>query len=94
MGEVWRARYDSLERDVALKLPDAMSRDPERRKRFEREAKTVAGLQHPNIVTIHSIEEAGEVHFMTMGHSCAAWIASASWMPISKMRSSSKPPLG
>jgi serine/threonine protein kinase/Tol biopolymer transport system component len=67
MGEVWRARDESLDRDVALKiLPDAMARDPERRKRFEREAKTVAAMQHPNIVTIHSIEEADGVHFLTM----------------------------
>ncbi len=57
MGEVFRARDTRLERDVALKfLPESMSADPERVARFEREAKAVAALQHPNIVTIHSVE--------------------------------------
>jgi Tol biopolymer transport system component len=67
MGEVWRARDESLDRDVALKiLPASAAADPERRQRFEREAKAVAGLQHPNIVTLHSIEEADGEHFLTM----------------------------
>jgi len=57
MGEVYRARDTRLDRDVALKfLPEAMSADPERVARFEREAKAVAALQHPNIVTIHAVE--------------------------------------
>jgi serine/threonine protein kinase len=59
MGEVYRARDPRLNRDIALKLlPEAMAVDPERRERFEREAQTVAALNHPNIVTIHSIEQA------------------------------------
>ncbi len=67
MGDVYRARDTKLDRDVALKvLPKAMARDPERRKRFEREAKAVAALKHPNIVTIHSVEEHGETLFITM----------------------------
>jgi serine/threonine protein kinase/TolB-like protein/Tfp pilus assembly protein PilF len=67
MGEVYRARDTRLDRDVALKvLPEELARDPERRKRFEREAKAVAALKHPNIVTIHSVEEADGVHFITM----------------------------
>jgi tetratricopeptide (TPR) repeat protein/tRNA A-37 threonylcarbamoyl transferase component Bud32 len=67
MGEVYRARDTKLDRDVALKvLPQAMARDPERRKRFEREAKAVAALKHPNIVTIHSVEEQGHTLFITM----------------------------
>ncbi len=67
MGQVYRARDAKLGRDVALKiLPPAASADPERRQRFEREAQAVASLQHPHIVTIHSIEEADDVHFLTM----------------------------
>jgi non-specific serine/threonine protein kinase len=67
MGEVYRARDPRLDRDVALKvLPVELAEDPERRKRFEREAKAVAGLKHPNIVTIHSVEEAQGVHFIAM----------------------------
>lgn len=67
MGEVYLARDTKLERDVALKiLPPAVASDPERRQRFEREAKAIASLQHPHIVTIHSIEETGETHFLTM----------------------------
>ena len=53
MGEVYRARDEKLDRDVAIKvLPEAMSRDPERLARFEREAKAVARLAHPNILEI------------------------------------------
>jgi len=52
---------------VALKgLPPEMAADPERLKRFEREAKTVAGLNHPHIVTLHSVEEDAGVRFLTM----------------------------
>jgi Tol biopolymer transport system component len=57
MGEVFRARDTRLDRDVAIKfLPEDMATDPERIARFEREARAVAALQHPNIVTIHSVE--------------------------------------
>src|SRR5262245_14832511 len=67
MGEVYRARDTKLQRDVAIKvLTDATLHDPERRKRFEREARTVAALDHPNIVTIHSIEADGDLLFLTM----------------------------
>lgn len=67
MGEVWEARDSTLERRVALKLlPPEMADDPERLARFSREAKTVASLDHPNIVTIHSIEQAEGHHFITM----------------------------
>ena len=66
MGEVYRARDTKLDRDVALKvLPEELARDPERRKRFEREAKSVAALRHPNIVMIHSVEVVDGVHFIT-----------------------------
>lgn len=67
MGEVYRARDTKLDRDVAIKvLPRELSQDPERRKRFEREAKAVAALRHPNIVMIHSVEEVDGTHFITM----------------------------
>jgi eukaryotic-like serine/threonine-protein kinase len=67
MGEVYRARDPRLGRDVAIKiLPPAAAVDAERRSRFEREAKAVAALNHPNIVTIHAVEEAEGVPFFTM----------------------------
>ena len=67
MGEVYRARDPRLGREVAIKLlPEDVAASPERLARFEREARTVAALNHPNIVTIHSIEEAGGVRFLTM----------------------------
>ena len=59
MGEVFRARDTRLDRDVALKiLPAEFSSDPERLARFEREAKTLAALNHSNIAAIHGIEDA------------------------------------
>jgi len=58
MGEVYRARDERLERDVAIKvLPAGVAGDPGRRARFEREAKAVAALSHPNILAIHDIGE-------------------------------------
>jgi serine/threonine protein kinase len=67
MGEVYVAEDTKLGRRVALKvLPKEMAADAERRARFEREAQAVAALSHPNIVTLHSVEEADGVHFITM----------------------------
>jgi len=67
MGEVYRARDPRLGRDVAIKiLPVAAAGDPERRARFEREARAVAALNHPNIVTLHGVEEAEGLPFFTM----------------------------
>jgi serine/threonine protein kinase len=67
MGEVYRARDSKLGREVALKvLPPEMATDPDRLKRFQREARAVASLNHPHIVTIHSVEEAEGRHFLTM----------------------------
>src|SRR5512143_3468757 len=67
MGIVWKARDLKLERDVALKLlPQAAVGDPERRAFFEREAKAVAALSHPNIVTIYAVDEADGATFFTM----------------------------
>jgi serine/threonine protein kinase len=67
MGEVYRATDTKLGREIALKvLPPDMARDPERLARFQREARSVASLNHPHIVTLHSVEEAEGVHFLTM----------------------------
>jgi serine/threonine protein kinase len=67
MGEVYLAEDTKLNRRVALKLlPPEVAGDPERRRRFEREAQAVAALNHPNIVTIHSVEEVDGIHFLTM----------------------------
>jgi len=54
MGDVYRARDTKLQREVAIKvLPMAFSRDPDRLRRFEREARAAASLNHPNIVAVH-----------------------------------------
>lgn len=67
MGELFVAEDTRLNRKVALKLlPADMAADPDRRARFEREAKAIAALNHPNIVTIHSVEEVEGLHFITM----------------------------
>ena len=67
MGEVWRATDMRLGRDVAIKvLPEAFARDPERVARFEREARVLASLNHPNIAAIHGFEQAGERHFLVL----------------------------
>ncbi len=74
MGEVYRATDTKLGRDVALKvLPAEMASSPERLERFRREAKALAALDHPGVVSVYSVEEADGVHFLTMqlveGHS-------------------------
>jgi serine/threonine protein kinase/Tfp pilus assembly protein PilF len=67
MGEVYRATDSKLGREVALKvLPLEMAADPDRLKRFQREARAVAALNHPHIVTVHSVEEAEGRQFLTM----------------------------
>lgn len=67
MGEVYRATDLKLGRDVALKvLPAMVAEDPERLARFQREARAVAALNHPHIVTLFSVEEFEGVHFLTM----------------------------
>ena len=67
MGEVYRATDTKLGRDVAIKmLPAAVAQDPERLARFEREARSLASLNHPNIVTIFSVEEADGSRFLAM----------------------------
>jgi serine/threonine protein kinase len=67
MGEVYEARDTKLKRTVVVKvLPAAVAADPERRLRFQREAEAVAALNHPNIVTIHAVDEVGGVPFIAM----------------------------
>ncbi|MEO8432914.1 MAG: protein kinase [Acidobacteriota bacterium] len=67
MGEVYRATDTKLSRDVALKvLPAEMAADPDRLERFQREARALAALDHPGIVSVFSVEEADGVHFLTM----------------------------
>jgi serine/threonine-protein kinase len=67
MGEVYRARDTRLGRDVALKvIPDAFARDPERLARFQREAKVLASLNHPNIAAIYGLEESGNIRGLVL----------------------------
>src|SRR5688572_29859054 len=67
MGEVYRARDTRLHRDVALKvLPDAFALDPERLARFEREAQTLAGLNHPHIAQIYGVEDSRGTRALVM----------------------------
>ena len=67
MGEVYRARDTKLGRDVAIKvLPEAFLFDPDRVARFEREARVLASLNHPNIAALYGMEESGGRHFLVM----------------------------
>jgi serine/threonine protein kinase len=67
MGEVYRAYDPKLKRDIAIKVLSATTaRDAERKAGFEREAQSIAALNHPNIVTVYSVEEADGVLFLTM----------------------------
>ena len=65
MGEVYRARDGKLGRDVAIKvLPDEFAQDEERLRRFQREAKVLASLNHPNIASIYGLEQSDETHYL------------------------------
>jgi len=67
MGVVYRAEDTNLSRDVAIKvLPEQFTKDPQRLARFEREAKLLASLNHPNIAAIYGFEEADDVRFLAM----------------------------
>ncbi|MDH3255516.1 MAG: protein kinase, partial [Acidobacteriota bacterium] len=69
MGEVYLAEDNKLGRKVALKvLPAEVASDPDRLKRLQREARALAALDHPSIVTVFSVEEDDGVHFLTMAH--------------------------
>src|SRR5438132_330305 len=67
MGEVYQAHDAKLGRDVAIKvLPEAFAHDPERLSRFQREAKMLAALNHPNIATIYGLEQSDGVNCLVM----------------------------
>ncbi len=67
MGEVWRARDAKLGREVAIRtLPEEFAKDADRLARFEREAKLLASLNHPNIAAIHGFEEDYGTHFLVL----------------------------
>ena len=67
MGEVYRAKDTRLGRDVAIKiLPQDLSADPVRKQRFEREAKTISGLNHPNICVLHDVGSQDGVNYLVM----------------------------
>src|SRR6516162_1318285 len=67
MGEVYRARDTRLERTVAIKiLPQEMARDPLRKQRFEREAKTISGLNHPHICVLHDVGSQDGLSYLVM----------------------------
>lgn len=67
MGEVYRARDRKLGRDVAIKvLPESLGKDPERLARLEREAKTLAPLDHPGIGALFDLQRDGDTHFLVM----------------------------
>src|SRR6202521_5331069 len=67
MGEVYQAHDTKLGREVAIKVvPEAFAHDPERLSRFQREAKMLASLNHPNIATIHGLEHSDGVQYLVM----------------------------
>ena len=67
MGEVYQAHDTKLGRDVAIKvLPEAFAHDPERLSRFQREAKMLAALNHPNIATIYGLEQSNGTSYLVM----------------------------
>ncbi len=67
MGEVYKATDTRLDRTVAIKvLPEHVGNDPDLKQRFEREARTVAALNHPHICTLYDIGKEGETDFLVM----------------------------
>ena len=69
MGEIYKARDTRLNRTIAIKiLPAELSADPDRRVRFEREARAIASLAHPHICTLHDIGEHDGTTYLVMEH--------------------------
>ena len=86
MGEVYRASDGKLGREVAIKvLPTELSGDPERTARFDREARTLASLQHPNVASIYGFEEVDSIRFLVMelveGRDLSSRISAGDLMP-------------
>src|SRR6202142_4449313 len=91
MGEVYRARDSRLERDVAIKvLPSHLSQSPDLRARFEREAKAISGLQHPNICVLYDVGRQDGVDFLVMeyleGETLAMRLSRKPMMPDETLR--------
>ena len=91
MGEVYRARDTRLDREVAIKvLPSHLSQDADLRARFDREAKTISGLQHPNICVLYDVGSQDGVDFLVMeyleGETLSARLARKSLAPDETMR--------
>ena len=95
MGEVYQAHDTKLGRDVAIKvLPEAFAHDPERLSRFQREAKMLAALNHPNIATIHGLEQSSGTSYLVMelvpGETLAEHIKRDGAMPVEEALAISK----
>src|SRR5262249_29845885 len=90
MGEVYRGRDVRLGRDVAIKiLPAATAADPDRRKRFEQEARSASALNHPNILTVYDVGESEGTTYMAMelveGKTLRELVASGEALPAKKL---------
>jgi Tol biopolymer transport system component/predicted Ser/Thr protein kinase len=91
MGEVYRARDSRLDREVAIKvLPSHLSQNPDLRARFEREAKAISGLQHPNICVLYDVGRQEDVDFLVMeyleGETLAVRLARKAMTPDETLR--------
>lgn len=96
MGEVYLAEDQRLHRKVALKVLAAdLAREPRHLERFQREARSVAALNHPNIVTIHAVEEVRGLHFLVLelveGETLADLLAATGPMPLDRVLSIALP---
>src|SRR6202162_4412909 len=90
MGEVYRAKDPRLGREVAIKvLPIAMASDPERRQRFEQEARSASALNHPNILTVYDIGESDGAVYIAMelveGRTLRELVATGEPLPTKKL---------
>jgi serine/threonine protein kinase len=94
MGEVYRATDTNLGRQVAIKvLPEAFAHDPDRLAPFEREAKTLASLNHPNIAQIHGLEKSDGTIARGNEVDKRADVMAAAWT-LSRVGSTTSPPNG
>ena len=90
MGEVYRATDTRLGRDVAIKvLPPEFARDPDRLARFEREARVLASLNHPNIAAIYGLEMSDGVPFLVLELVPGPTLAESRWRSLSLTRPNS-----